>query len=227
MRTVGRAVILCCGVIASSIGPALAQSMANLPEPSGQIDLDPLRKFLPREDIFMPVPGGVLAVESDAKPEDSVEQRRENRNGGIIVGYCLRASCSHVTHLAVLQVCGNQLGGPDGINRLILGIIRLPYGETPGYLMSLRGRDYAANFSSYGPFVQPLTDTGGTGVFSLYSLSAKAMGPVAALEFQGLQVKDDQRPETVALQMEVVRVGISGPPFARFAIRHYCRQQLS
>ena len=227
MRKVGRAVILCCGAIALSIGPTVAQGAPGKTELAKRIDLDPLREFLPRDDIFMQVPGGVLAVEDGGTPEDTVEQRRQNRNGGLVVGYCLRASCSHVTHLAVLQVCASQTGGPDGTDHLILGIVRLPFGETPGYLMALRGRDYVTNFFFFVPFVQPFVDAGTDDVTALYALSAHGMGPVAPLEYQGLSVKDDQSPDTIALQMELVRDRISGAQFPRFEVRHYCRRHVS
>src|SRR5262245_12569453 len=84
------------------------------------LDQDPLRHLLPREDLFMQVPGGVLAVTGGADPTLPVEARSADRHGGLVVGYCLRSSCTRITHLAVLQVCGNRVGGPGRTSNLFL-----------------------------------------------------------------------------------------------------------
>lgn len=217
MTCTRRASILCASILALSAGDGLAQGF----------DPDPLRTFLPRDDLYMQVPGGVLAVEDTAAPGAAIEERAEARNGGLIVGFCLRSSCTRVTHLAVLQVCANRTGGPGGTNQLILGVVRLPYGETPGYLKALWGRDYAANYSKYGAYEETISDRGGQGATSLFTLSAIGMGPVAPLEFQGLSVKRGQGGETVAVRMRMVRDFVSGTARPRFEVRHLCRRHVS
>jgi hypothetical protein len=214
---VRRIAILCAAVLALSAGDGRAK----------ELDPDPLRAFLPRDDLFMQVPGGVLAVEDSAAPDAAIEERAQARNGGLIVGFCLRSSCTRVTHLAVLQVCGNRTGGPGGGNQLILGLVRLPYGETPGYLKALWGRDYAVNFSQYGPYEETLFDRGLQQSNSLFALSAIGMGPVAPLEFLGLSIKRDQGGATVAVRMRMVRDRVSGVARPRFEVRHLCRRHVS
>ncbi len=209
--------ILCAVVLALGAGEGLAQG----------VDPDPLRAFLPRDDLYMQVPGGVLAVEDTAAPGAAIEEQAEARNGGLIVGFCLRSSCTRVTHLAVLQVCANRTGGPGGANQLILGVVRLPYGETPGYLKALRGRDYATNYSKYGAYEESLSDRAGQGTNSLFTLSAIGMGPVAPLEFQGLAIKRDQGGDTVAVRMRMVQDFVSGATRPRFEVRHLCRRHVS
>ncbi len=200
--------------------------------PSGEpaapsIDLDPLRRDLPRADLYMQVPGGVLAVDDPAAAAPTIEERAEKRDGGLIIGYCLRSSCTRVTHLAVLQVCANRVGGREGDNQLILGIVRLPYGKTPGYLKSLRGRDYAVNYAAFGPFIQSLIDQSSGPVASVYGLSAAGMGPVAALEFAGLEVRPQQSRETIAFQLTSRRSATFQVNVPRFEVRHLCEQHVS
>jgi hypothetical protein len=228
MRDVRRIAILCFGAVALLTGPVFAQNTRTAGVTAGDIDRDPLRKYLPRDDIFMQVPGGVLAVEHRVGREGTYEEQKEGRNGGLVVGYCLRSSCSHVTHLAVLQVCNNRIGGSDGTHQLILGVVRLPYGDTPGFLMTLQGRDYVSNFFEHGPIVQALAPTPTEEeVESLYALTAQGMGPVAALEFEGLSIKKRQKLDTVALQMHMIRNRLTGAEFPHFEIRHYCRRHVS
>jgi len=73
------------------------------------IDLDPLRQFIPRPDIYMPIPGGVSALTEAPANAETIEEQAAQMHGGLIVGYCLKASCRYVTHLVVLQVCHNQI----------------------------------------------------------------------------------------------------------------------
>src|SRR5690606_21225085 len=135
------------------------------------------------------------------------------------------SSCNRITHLVVLQVCGNAVGGPDGADRLILGIVRLPYGRTPGYIRTLQGRDYAVNFAAHGPVEQILPATGG-GESALLALSTVGKGPVAPLEFEGLKVAELQSRETLALQL-VAPVGSAGLQNARIEVRHLCQKHVS
>ncbi len=149
-------------------------------------NLDPLRSFIPRDDIFMPVPGGVSALTSPSAEADTIEEKAAKMHGGMIIGYCLKSSCRYITHLVVLQVCYNQIGGPDGTDYLTLAVVRLPYGNKPGFLKSLQGRDYAYNFEAYGPFEQNLPiDSASNKVEALYAMAADGAGPIAPLEYLG------------------------------------------
>ena len=215
---------LACGAFTGIlIGSGLPSAWAA----SGQIDLDPLRRFLPRSDIFMQVPGAMLAVKEEGSTEDSIEERSKNRHGGLVVGYCLKASCSHVTHLVVLQVCESRVGGLTGRNELVLGVVKLPYGDTPGRLLSLQGRNYAENFHVYGPVSQALgREYEGTDS-SLYSLWADGVGPVAPLEYLGLEVKPKQSQKTIALQFSIVQDQRSDWHFPRLEVRHLCERPMS
>ena len=186
---------------------------------------DPLRKFLPRSDLFMQVPGGQLAVGGADAEADTIEHQKDHRHGGFIVGYCLKLSCTRVTHLAVLQVCHSRVGGISGEHELILGVVKLPYGGVPGTLRALQGRNYAANYSSFGPFEQILTDKSAESVSSNYAILTEGMGPVAPLEFVGLSPKRSQSPMTRSLQLNIVRDGRSGARIPRFEVRHLCEWQ--
>lgn len=190
------------------------------------IDRDPLRAYLPRSDIYMPVPGGIAAVTDGAAPDSTIEEQATQRHGGLIVGYCLRASCRRVTHFAVLQVCSNRIGGIDDSDQLVLAVVRLPYGDTPGFLKSLQGRDYARNFVDYGPFNQNLPSDDTAEVEALYALSATGMGPVAPLDYLEQSPKRSQDRETLALHMTML-VNANGRPFPRFEVRHLCQQPVS
>ena len=101
---------------------------------TGQLDTDPLRQFVPSPMLFQPVPAGLLAVKSEAAEDDSFEDRRDQRHGGMIMGYCFKFACSYVSHIVVEQVCANQIGGAGKSQRLVLGVIKMPYGKRPGYL---------------------------------------------------------------------------------------------
>lgn len=193
------------------------------------LDLDPLRRLLPAPELYMPVPGGQLGLSGREREDASIEERKANSDGGIVVGYCLRASCSHITHLVVLQVCSNAVGGPGGANQLVLGIVRLPRGRTPGYVKTLQGRDYAANFAARGPFEQllpPAPARGDETGDALLALSTVGKGPVAPLVFEGMRVAQVQSRETLALQL-VTPLGGSGLRNARIEIRHLCLKHLS
>ena len=109
-----------------------------------------------------------------------------------MVGYCLRSSCSWVTHLAVLQVCSNRVGGLKDADELILGVIKLPYGDMPGYLISLQGRNYIENFLRDGPYTQPLDDSYRPDDSSLYALWASGAGPVAPPTMEGSSGSDGE-----------------------------------
>ena len=181
------------------------------------LDYDPLRKFMPNDKLFMPVPAGRMAVRVEGSSEDSIEDQMANRNGGILIGYCLKTSCSWVSHIAVEQICANHIGGAAKQQRLILGIIKMPYGRHPGYIKSLRGRNYAENFQLYGPFEQLLDDESDANL----KVVAIGKGPVAPLEYEGNQPKEIQARETLTFQFD----RHSGRRF--FEIRHLCRSPLS
>lgn len=175
----------------------------------------------------MPVPGGVSALTDASTEADTVEEKAAQRHGGLIVGYCLRASCRYVTHLVVIQVCNNQISGPDGADKLILAIVRLPFGKKAGHLKSLQGRDYAYNFDAYGPFEQSLPiGTIGDKVEALYALAADGVGPIAPLDYLGQHPKQPQSHETLALHMTMYR-NDTGTPYPYFQVRHFCQQPIS
>lgn len=190
-------------------------------------NLDPLRSFIPRDDIFMPVPGGVSALTSPSAEADTIEEKAAKMHGGMIIGYCLKSSCRYITHLVVLQVCYNQIGGPDGTDYLTLAVVRLPYGNKPGFLKSLQGRDYAYNFEAYGPFEQNLPiDSASNKVEALYAMAADGAGPIAPLEYLGQAPKTEQSPDTLALHATMFRNN-DGVPYPRFEVRHLCQQPVS
>lgn len=189
---------------------------------------DPLRQFLPPSNLFIPVPGGIAAVGDPGVDTGAFEERKAKRNGGLVIGYCLILSCNRVTHLAVLQICDNRIGGLTGKQELILGVVRLPSGNTPGYIKALQGRNYAVNFRLNGPIEQALTPGGVAESNSAnFMVDAEGMGPVAAMEYQGLTVKALQRADTITLQL--VSVGSQGSDiyFPRFEVRHLCEMQFS
>ncbi len=203
--------------------PARAASDGVVP---GDAHHDPLRQFLPRGDIFMQVPGGVVALSGERDPGVPVEAQERGLHGGIVVGYCLRASCSRVTHLAVLQVCNNRIGGLDDSQALILGVIKLPVGEVPGWLLSLQGRNFAENFSDHGPVRQAVPRGLVSDGAAVHRVLAHGMGPVAPLEYQGLAIESRQSSETIALQLTDGRLG-AGPPLTRLEVRHFCERPMS
>lgn len=214
---------LWCALAFGPIGMAVGQDATDA------IDLDPLRRFIPRADIFMPVPGGVSALTRPADAENAtIEEQSSQMHGGLIVGYCLKASCRRITHLVVLQVCSNQIGGPNGTDYLTLAVVRLPFGKKPGFLKSLQGRDYAYNFRDYGPFEQdlPILDNMLNGADALYALSADGTGPIAPLEYSGNQPVARQGRETRALQATMFR-NDDGVPYPHFEVRHLCQQPVS
>lgn len=213
------ALIVLAALLVAPLSPSRSQS--------GPLDSDPLRRFLPSPDVYMPVPGGQLGLTRRRAPDATIEEIKAEADGGIVVGYCLRASCSHITHLVVLQVCGNAVGGPGGADQLVLGIVRLPYGRTPGYIQTLQGRDYATNFATYGPARQVLPATDGGEDDALLALSTVGMGPVAPLVFEGAAVARTQSRETLALQLVVPRDGGAGLQNARVEVRHLCRKHVS
>jgi hypothetical protein len=193
------------------------------------LDLDPLRRFIPRPDIFMPVPGGVSALTPPSDYENTtIEEQSAQMHGGLIVGYCLKASCRNITHLVVLQVCNNQIGGPDGTDYLTLAVVRLPFGKKPGFLKSLQGRDYAYNFRDYGPHEQtlPILDSMINGADALYALSADGTGPIAPLEYTGESPSPQQGRETLALHATMFK-NADGVPYPHFEVRHLCQQPVS
>lgn len=193
------------------------------------INLDPLRRDIPRADLYMAVPGGVYAVTGKGADvsDGTIEEQAAQRHGGLIVGYCLKASCRYITHLVVIQICSSQIGGPDGTDYLTLGVVRLPYGKKAGFLKSLQGRDYAYNFETFGPFEQqlPLAYTSDS-VDALYALSADGLGPIAPLDYLGQTPNPKQDPETRALQATMYR-NADGVPYPYFQVRHFCQQPVS
>ena len=217
MRYVTLALVLLSGVFPRS------------PAAGGEpLDLDPLRRFLPRLDVYMQVPGGIAALTDDAEDRSTIEKIAANRHGGLIVGYCLRASCRYVTHLAVFQVCSNRIGGPGDSNRLVLAVIRLPYGDTPGFIKSLQGRNYAFNFTEYGMSDQPLTVGSSDRVEALYALLADGAGPVAEVDYDVNQTPAPrQSSNTLALHMTMTRNPTSGRLFPHLEVRHFCEQPVS
>ncbi len=194
---------------------------------AGGIHYDPLRPYLPRADLFMPVPGGVLAAEDESLVGLSVEERAANLHGGLVVGYCLKASCSRVTHIAVLQICNNQLGGKDRSDELVLGVMKLPVGTSPGYLLALQGRNYAENFADFGPFTQDLSDDVSLDGSAVQNIVAEGKGPVAPLNFNGLALREDQGPETRTLQYSILRFAGSDLLIPHLEVRHLCKQPVS
>lgn len=214
---------------------ALAVSSGAAQETPGQLttadenERDPLRRFLPPSNLYIPVPGGIAAVgDPDVADTGAFEERKARRNGGLLIGYCLILSCNRVTHLAVLQICDNRIGGLTGKQELILGVVRLPYGNTPGYIRALQGRNYMVNFRLNGPIEQDLTPGGVTESNSgSLKVAAEGMGPVSALEYQGLTVKALQQADTITLQLVTVGNSATGVYFPRFEVRHLCEMHFS
>lgn len=207
-------------------GSTLAQTSGALTGP--QVSFDPLRRHLPRSDLYMQVPGGQWAVADVSKVEGSMEKKAEQRNGGLVVGYCLKSSCTRVTHLVVLQICNSRIDGLKGRRKLVLGVVKLPYGDSPGQLMSLQGRNYAKNFVALGPFRQTLISSGGAeSVSSVYTVLSEGAGPVEPLEFLGLLLKEPQDPRTRSLQLTIVNDHRSGIRFPRLEVRHLCKWKMS
>ena len=192
-----------------------------------EIDLDPLRRYLPRGDIYMQVPGALLAVEETAAEAETVEERAYGRHGGLVVGYCLRSSCTWVTHLVVLQVCSNRVGGPKDAEELVLGVIKLPYGDMPGQLVTLQGRNYIENVQRNGPYTQALDGTFRPDDSSLYALWANGAGPVAPMAYLGLAIDRKQSTHTLALQMGIARNQRTGWRVPRLEVRHLCERPMS
>lgn len=228
MRTLRRVSFLSI-LLALTLGPNASpgQEPAAQPALAGKIDLDPLRRFLPPADLYMPVPGGMAAVGDPAAATGTFEEQKARRNGGFLIGYCLKLSCNRVTHLAVLQICDNRIGGLTGQQELILGVVKLPYGDAPGNLKALQGRDYALNYSRNGPVEQILTGEISESASANFAVVAEGMGPVAAVEYQGVSVKALQSSDTITMQLVNVRDRISGAQFPRFEIRHLCEQHFS
>jgi len=196
-------------------------------EATGTINLDPLRQYIPRADIFMPIPGGVSALTVPPEEADTIEEQAAKMHGGLIVGYCLKTSCRYVSHLVVLQVCHNQIGGPNGTDYLTLAVVRLPYGKKAGFIKSLQGRDYAYNFEAYGPYEQNLPiDSASNKVEALYAMAADGAGPIAPLDYAGQAPKAQQGPETLALHATLYR-NDDGVPYPYFQVRHLCQQPIS
>jgi len=212
-------------------GGAMTRAEIAFGQTSNGVDadnLDPLRRYIPRADIFMPVPGGVSALTPPTiDAETTIEGQAAQMHGGLIIGYCLKASCRYITHLVVLQVCYNQIGGPEGTDYLTLGVVRLPYGNKPGFLKSLQGRDYARNFHAYGPFEQNLPlDYTSDSVDALYAMAADGVGPIAPLDYLDQAPSPNQSPETLALHATMYR-NDDGVPYPYFEVRHLCQQPVS
>lgn len=185
---------------------------------SGQLpDADPLRRFVPDERLFMPLPAGRLAVTTIADDDASFEDKRDARHGGMVAGYCLKSSCRYVTHLVVEQVCGNRIGGAHDEQRLILGIVSMPYGAKPGKLLALRGRPHDEMFAEFGPYEEPVTEEADI----MLKLTAKGMGAVAPLVFDGSRLAAEQPRDTVSLRLD------KRGDLHQFEVRHYCRSPLS
>lgn len=179
--------------------------------------LDPLRQFMPDSKLFMPVPAGRLAVKVEADETVAFEDQRDRRNGGMVAGFCLTSSCRYVTHIVVEQVCSNRIGGALDDQKLILGIVTMPYGKKAGRLLALQGRPYGEMFDLYGPFEQAMTDEADI----LVKLTAKGMGPVTPLIFDGMAPAIDQPSEAFSLRLD------KQGDLHQFEVRHYCRSPLS
>jgi hypothetical protein len=212
---------MACAVLIGASDRPSAQSA------DGPLDLDPLRHYVPDDHIYMPVPGGVYALTDIPPGFETIEDQRSQRNGGLIIGYCLRSSCRYISHLVVVQVCSAQIDGPDGTDSLVLAVVRLPYGKKPGFLKSLQGRDYAYNFHHFGPHEQvlPLGNVDSK-VEALYALAADGVGPIKPLDFQGQQPKQPQSSETVALHLTMFP-NDQGYPAPYFQVRHLCQQPIT
>ncbi len=215
-------ILLC---LATSLCTARAQPSSKTSHVT--LDSDPLRLFLPPSNLYMKVPGAHWVVEDAQDSNAHFEELRDKRNGGIVVGYCLRASCSSVTHLAVWQICKGRIGGPKGDQRLVLGVVRLPYGRDPGYLKALQGRNYAQNFVKYGPYNQVLEATDDGIVSSLYALWSLGMGAVQALEYLGLLLTQPQNSDSRTLHLATLQDQLTGVDIPRFEVRHLCQSQVS
>ncbi len=168
-----------------------------------------------------------MKVRVEAEDDATFEEKRERRNGGLVYGYCLRACCSYVTHIAVAQICNNQVGGKNGLNQLILGIIKIPFGRSKGYLLGLEGRNYAINYQEFGPWEQILVKNDTKEGSALYQISAVSKGPVFPLEFDGMTPKADQDENTRTFQMVVRQSVETGLLFPSFEVRHLCEQPIS
>ena len=216
------------GAVVIQAPPSLGQTSASTNAGVDPVDLDPLRRYIPRDDIFMPIPGGVSALTSPASgSNETIEEQAAQMHGGLIIGYCLKASCRYVTHLVVLQVCNNQIGGPDGSDYLTLAVVRLPYGKKAGFLKSLQGRDYAYNFQAYGPYEENLPiGSASNKVDALYAMAADGAGPIAPLDYLGPSPKARQSPETLALHATMFK-NPDGVPYPYFEVRHLCQQPVS
>ncbi len=218
-RSLPYALCLLAAVTGSCSSPAADREIVS--------DLDPLRRFVPRADIFMPIPGGVSALTRPQNDTGTIEEQAAQMHGGLIVGYCLKASCRYVTHLVVLQVCSNRIGGPEGTDYLTLAVVRLPYGNKPGFLKSLQGRDYARNFEEFGPYEQSLPiDSASNKVEALYAMAADGAGPIAPLDYLGGTLNPQQGPETLALHTTLFR-NADGVSYPHFQVRHLCQQPVS
>ncbi len=220
---------VCTGLASTSAAQGPAEGYGALYDNTfgGDLHFDPLRQYLPRSDLFMPVPGGVVAIEDESSLGLSVEERQANMHGGLVVGYCLRASCSRVTHIAVMQICNNQVGGKDGSDRLVLGVMKLPIGNAPGRLLSLQGRNYAENFLQFGPFTQDLVEDVATDGSAVQNIIAEGKGPVAPLSDSGIVPAAQQGPETRTLRYGVIGFEESTLRIPRLEVRHLCKQPLS
>ncbi len=193
---------------------------------SGKIHYDPLRPYLPRADLFMPVPGGVVAAEDESLVGLSVEERAANLHGGLVVGYCLKSSCSRVTHIAILQICNNRLGGLDGSDTLVLGVMKLPVGTSPGYLLALQGRNYAENFADFGPYSLDLVEDVSLDGSAVQNIVAEGKGPVAPLGYDGRGLDEEQGPETRTLEYSVLRFEGKKLLIPHIEVRHLCKQPI-
>jgi len=196
--------------------PAAGQDGLEPIDPA-KLDHDPLRRFVPSADLFTPVPAGRLALKMEAADDDSFEDKRASRHGGMVMGYCLKSSCSYITHIVVEQVCANQIGGAANGQRLVLGVMKLAYGLSGGYLKSLQGRNFAENFARYGAHEVPLAEQSDVKL----NVVARGMGPVAPLVFDGDRPAAVQDRATLTFQQDM----IDGTHV--FEVRHLCQAPLS
>lgn len=90
-------ILLC---LATSLCTARAQPSSKTSHVT--LDPDPLRRFLPPSNLYMKVPGAHWAVEDAQDSNAHFEELRDKRNGGIVVGYCLRASDCPMARILVI-----------------------------------------------------------------------------------------------------------------------------